>query len=160
METHGWTEANFAETGDSRGLTLPEFLRRLASINESGLPVRLRVTPLPWAWHDLLQIGVSPQPGFVHLATTAKVVNHYHMGHHYHISLCKLADLGEDGAAAYQRIRQRFDGEVGVLSVHITNSAANLTPASDLSRSLLEDPDIALLQGGGVYANRPLHVSL
>jgi hypothetical protein len=160
METHGWTEANFAETGDSRGLTLPEFLRRLASINESGLPVRLRVTPLPWAWHDLLQIGVSTQPGFVHLATQAKVVNHFHQGQFYHLSLCKRSDLGPDGAAAYRRIRHRYDGEAGVLSVSISNSAANLTSASDLSRRLLDDPDIALLHGGGVYADRPLHVSL
>ena len=160
MESHGWTDENFADTGAERGLSLPDFLQRLARINQDGLPVRLRVTPLPWAWHDLLAIQVSPAPGFTHLATMAKVVNHFHHGRHYHLSLCKMADLGEDGAAAYQRIRQRYNGELGVLSVHVTNSAANLTPQSDLSRSLLSDPDIALLHGGGCYANRPLHVSL
>jgi len=160
MDTHGWNEENFAETGASRGLALPDFLARLASINETGLPVRLRVLPLPWSWHDLVEIQVSPQRGFVHLATQAKVVNHYHQGQFYHISLCKRSDLGPDGAAAYRRIWRRFDGENGLLSVHVTNSAANLTRAAALSRALLDDPDVALLHGGGCYADRPLHVSL
>ena len=160
MESHGWTDENFAETGAERGLSLPDFLQRLARINQDGLPVHLRVTPLPWAWRDLLAIQVSPQPGFTRLATMVKVVNHFHEGRRYHLSLCKLQDLGEDGAAACQRIRRRFDGELGVFSVHVTNSAASLTPNSDLSRSLLDDPDIALLHGGGCYANRPRHVNL
>ena len=160
MGTHGWTEENFAETGAERGLSLPDFLQRLARINQDGLPVRLHVKALPWSWRDLLAIQVSPQPGFVHLATMAKVVNHFHEGRNYHISLCKMSDLGEGGEAAYQRIRQRYNGELGILSVHVTNSAANLTSNSDLSQSLLNDPDIALLHGGGCYANRPLHVSL
>ena len=160
METHGWSEENFAETGASRGLALPEFLGRLARINSQGLPVLLQVDPLPWAWGDLVEIRVRPQPGFVHLATTAKVVNHLHQGRFYHISLCKRDELGEAGEAAYWRLRRRFNGELGVLSVHVTNSAANLTSDSALSRALLEDPDIALLHGGGCYAARPLHVSL
>jgi hypothetical protein len=160
METHGWTEENFAETGVSRGLALSDVLERLASINATGMTVRLRALPLPWSWHDLVEIQVSPRRGFVHLATQAKVVNHYHQGHFYHLSLCKRSDLGPDGAAAYRRIRHRYDGEAGVLSVSISNSAANLTSASDLSRRLLDDPDIALLHGGGVCADRPLHVSL
>jgi hypothetical protein len=88
------------------------------------------------------------------------VVFHFHEGRHYHISLCRRADLGEGGVEAYQRIRRRYDNQLGTLSVSITNSAANLTSASDLSRLLLDDPDIALLHGNGCYANRPLHVSL
>jgi hypothetical protein len=160
METHGWTEENYKTTGEERDLDLPTFLSRLHHLNTHGLPVRLSVTPITSDWQRLLMINVHALPGFVHLGTWARVVTHYHAGRHYHISLCYVSELPRDGAAAYERIRERYDGMRGVLSVAITNSAADLTDASTLSHELLNDPDITMLHNSGKYSTRPLHVSL
>ncbi len=160
METHGWTKENYTTTGDERGIDLPTFFMRLHHSNTRGLPVCLSVSPITPDWRRLLMVHVRALPGFMHLGTWARVVTHYHTGNSYHISLCFVSELPRDGAMAYERIRHRYDGMRGVLSVEVTNSAANLTNVSTLSHMILNDPDIALVHNSGFYSTRELHVSL
>ncbi len=60
LETHGWTDENFAETGLERGLTLPEFLARMHKINSEGCQYdylwTLRLYK-SWQNRELLKIG-------------------------------------------------------------------------------------------------------
>jgi len=160
METHGWDEENYQKTGEERGIDLHTYLTRLHQVNTQGLPVRLSVAPITSNWQRLLMIDVHPLPGFTHLRSWARQVVAFHTGWHYHISLCFVHELPHNGTAAYERIRQRYDGMRGVLSVHITNSAACLTRDSPLSQMILDDADVAELHSSGRYSNRELHVSL
>jgi hypothetical protein len=161
IPTYGWTTENFEETQRRRGIDLGTYLRRLHHVNTAGLPVRLRVDALDahsMRNDKLLTIVCHPMRGFTHLASDAKVVASFFRGENYHISLCFLSELRDP--SAYERIRYRYNGGTGVLSVKCINSAADLIEGSPLSNELLADQDVKTLHDNGYYKNRPLHVSL
>ena len=158
LPNHGWDEHSFAETAEQRGIDLQTYLQRLHHINTCGLPVRLRVESVRRSDNSFLQLVCVPGRGFTHLSNDARAVASFLRGERYHISLCFGSEVRD--WSAYDRIRRRYDGKTGVLSVAITNSAADLVPGSALSNELLNDPDIEELHSHGKYAERNLHLSL
>jgi hypothetical protein len=162
LETYGWTEETFNDRHGHRGIDLWTYSQRLRSVNQFGLAVRLEVEQLSSDVDGghLLMIVVHPLPAFVHLASSTKVAQELQDGNIYHISLCFAAEMREDDWRRYERIRTRFDGRIGRLSVDVTNSAANLNVDHRLSRQVLENADILDLHSIGSYRGRPIHVSL
>ena len=155
--------ANGPSPFQERGLDFETFMQRTAQQNEEGLPVRLEVPKLSWkrikSW-DLLMIYTKPKQGFAHRSNWAKMAKLADEGFRYHISLCFVKEVPEEGWEAYERIRERYDGKEGVLRIEVWNAQAKLIPgANAFTDAILNDPDIALLHNAGDYKTRPLHVS-
>ena len=166
-----WTpEYYYTGNGDAsafheRGLDFETFMQRTAQQNDEGLPVRLEVPKLNWktikSW-DLLMIYTKPLPGFAHRSNWAKMAKLAHEGFRYHISLCFISELPDDGWDAYERIREKFDGKEGVLKISVFNAQATFVEGfNEFTDAIIHDKDIALLHNvpGGRYSDRPLHVS-
>ena len=99
---------------EERGLEFEDFMQATQQQNEEGLPVQLEVPEFTWKSHrkwDLLMIICKPLEGFKHRSNMAKTVQLYHEGWKYHISLCFVGELPEEGWDAYQRFRRSLMGK-------------------------------------------------
>ena len=96
--------ANGPSPFQERGLDFETFMQRTAQQNEEGLPVRLEVPKLSWkrikSW-DLLMIYTKPEQGFAHRSNWAKMAKLADEGFRYHISLCFVKEVPEEGWEAY-----------------------------------------------------------
>ena len=149
---------------EERGLEFEDFMERTRQQNEEGLPVQLEVPAFTWKSHknwDLLMIICKPLAGFKHRSSMAKTVKLYGEGWRYHISLCFVKELPEDGGwEAYQRIREKFDNKRGTLMGNVKNAEYTLLAGkNDFTDAIVHDPDVDLLHKAGDYKTRNLHVS-
>ena len=155
-----WDKASAYE---ERGLEFEDFMDATRHQNENGLPVQLEVPEFTWKSHrkwDLLMIICKPLEGFKHRSTMAKTIQLYHEGWKYHISLCFVKELPEDGWEAYQRIREKFHGKRGVLMGNVKNAEYTLLSGkNEFTDAIVHDPDVILLHNAGDYKDRNLHVS-
>ena len=103
----------------------------------------------------------KPLAGFPHRSTMAKTVQLYNEGWRYHISLCFVKELPDDGGwEAYQHIREKFDGKKGTLMGNVKNAEYTLlADGNDFTKAIVDDPAVNLLHDAGAYKSRNLHVS-
>jgi hypothetical protein len=134
-------------------------MERLRMVNAVSQPVRLDAVKLGHGYNQLLCLLIDhTSPEFIHLCTPAYADEELAKGNLYHISLCFAYEVRD--WAAFERVRMRFSGRVGVMHVQVYNSAAYLIQDGALSSDILADRDICALHDGGFYHDRELHMSL
>ena len=131
----------------------------MRAVNANGQPVQFEVTSIGHGRYKLLVLLVDhSSPDFLHLCTSAYAEEELAKGNVYHISICYEYEVND--WAVVDRIRSKFSGRRGILSVNVKNSAAYLIQDGALSTSILDDYDIWCLNHNGCYGDRGLHMSL
>jgi hypothetical protein len=161
------------------------------NLTEHGVHVTLRMEPLPESpffytkkpeyWDRetgtkyearLLQIHIEKGSKFVEFS--GRQFTREDAPFDYHISLCFTNELHrfdllhsergvELGQAAYNRLREKYDGKEVLLKGEIHNYAFNILPGSQIQggvEDFLIDDDFIMLHNAGAYADRPHHLSM
>ena len=124
-----------------------------------GLPCRLELSDSG----DFVRADLHPLPGWIDVASPVALARQRANGWNYHVSFC-YADTLEDAecAAAWQRLRETWDGQEVVLAIDWFVGGAQPMLAN---HGLGGDPDALLLYSRGCYGYKyeqghGLHISM
>ena len=180
-----------AQEAYARNLTQGEAWWLQELLETHGLHVILEMDPLPtndlfyqkkpkyWddtAWEEkdvpLLQIHIRKGDQFVEYA--GREFSREEAPFDYHISLCFTNELHrfdllrsdngvQLGKAAYNRLRDTYNGKHVMLKGHMQRTAFYIDPGSNIQGNLpdfLADADFIRLHNAGSYADRDHHISM
>ena len=112
---------------------------------------------------DFVRVDLHPLPGWVDVASPATVARQRANGWSYHVSFCYADTLADaECAAAWQRLKETWDGQEVVLAIawFVGGAQAMLAPTG-----LGGDLDALLLYSRGLYGYKleqghGLHISM
>jgi len=187
-EHREWAKAKDAH---DRNMTAEEQEWLKGQLETHGLHVTFHIDPLPtdqnaygkaskywdeaeYAEKDapLLQIRITKGSHFVEYS--GREYSDDEITFDYHISLCFTNELHrfdlldsnrgvELGKAAYNKLRETYNGKEVMLNGHIQKTAFYIDPGSKIQDSLpdfITNADFIMLHNAGAYADRPHHLSM